>query len=233
MFPAVRPWICESRVCLGQWFLIRGAQSHSRWCLDDRGGMTQVWGQQNQNIDINYHTHTTLTHWGSGMCVFSSFCTKLIKGNILNMHTVLAASTKLCTPAVQTCLWGAASHKKVTIKGAKHIFYFLFYFFFLPTQGIMSGFTRCRCCCLPPSCLFLLFMKLQVPAGVKEPRPPKSSPTYIHTPSHSQLLAEMIQSHMVKDICLIGPKVANTWYTYTHTMHIVNLILITNTFFYF
>uniref|UniRef100_A0A3B4G0W2 von Willebrand factor A domain-containing protein 8 n=1 Tax=Pundamilia nyererei TaxID=303518 RepID=A0A3B4G0W2_9CICH len=46
----------------------------------------------------------------------------------------------------------------------------------------------------------------QVPAGVKEPRPPKSSPTYIHTPSHSQLLAEMIQSHMVKDICLIGPK---------------------------
>uniref|UniRef100_A0AAX7V7Z6 von Willebrand factor A domain-containing protein 8 n=1 Tax=Astatotilapia calliptera TaxID=8154 RepID=A0AAX7V7Z6_ASTCA len=45
----------------------------------------------------------------------------------------------------------------------------------------------------------------QVPA-VWEPRPPKSSPTYIHTPSHSQLLAEMIQSHMVKDICLIGPK---------------------------
>uniref|UniRef100_A0A3Q4HWX0 von Willebrand factor A domain-containing protein 8 n=1 Tax=Neolamprologus brichardi TaxID=32507 RepID=A0A3Q4HWX0_NEOBR len=44
----------------------------------------------------------------------------------------------------------------------------------------------------------------QVPADW--PRPPKSSPTYIHTPSHSQLLAEMIQSHMVKDICLIGPK---------------------------
>lgn len=49
-------------------------------------------------------------------------------------------------------------------------------------------------------------INFQVPAGIKELRPPKSSPTYIHTPSHSQLLAEMLQSHMVKDICLIGPK---------------------------
>ncbi|KAM4558944.1 von Willebrand factor A domain-containing protein 8 [Odontesthes bonariensis] len=46
----------------------------------------------------------------------------------------------------------------------------------------------------------------QVPAGTKDPRPPNSSPTFINTPSHSQLLAEMMQSHMVKDICLIGAK---------------------------
>ncbi|CAK6967706.1 von Willebrand factor A domain-containing protein 8 [Scomber scombrus] len=46
----------------------------------------------------------------------------------------------------------------------------------------------------------------QVPAGTKEPRPPNSSPDFISTPSHSQLIAEMMQSHMVKDICLIGAK---------------------------
>uniref|UniRef100_A0A3Q2TY78 von Willebrand factor A domain-containing protein 8 n=1 Tax=Fundulus heteroclitus TaxID=8078 RepID=A0A3Q2TY78_FUNHE len=46
----------------------------------------------------------------------------------------------------------------------------------------------------------------QVPAGSKELRPPNSSPTFINTPSHSQLLAEMMQSHMVKDLCLIGAK---------------------------
>ncbi|CAG5865389.1 unnamed protein product [Menidia menidia] len=46
----------------------------------------------------------------------------------------------------------------------------------------------------------------QVPVGTKEPRPPNSSPTFISTPSHSQLLAEMMQSHMVKDICLMGAK---------------------------
>ncbi|KAF1383000.1 hypothetical protein PFLUV_G00149690 [Perca fluviatilis] len=46
----------------------------------------------------------------------------------------------------------------------------------------------------------------QVPAGVKELQPPNSSPTFISTPSHSQLMAEMMQSHMVKDICLIGAK---------------------------
>uniref|UniRef100_A0A3Q3G2X8 von Willebrand factor A domain-containing protein 8 n=1 Tax=Labrus bergylta TaxID=56723 RepID=A0A3Q3G2X8_9LABR len=46
----------------------------------------------------------------------------------------------------------------------------------------------------------------QVPAGLKELRPPNSSPTFISTPSHSQLLSEMMQSHMAKDICLIGAK---------------------------
>ncbi|GLD56582.1 von Willebrand factor A domain-containing protein 8 [Lates japonicus] len=46
----------------------------------------------------------------------------------------------------------------------------------------------------------------QVPAGTKEPRPPNSSPNFISTPSHAQLLSEMMQSHMVKDICLIGAK---------------------------
>ncbi|XP_071340245.1 von Willebrand factor A domain-containing protein 8 [Trachinotus anak] len=46
----------------------------------------------------------------------------------------------------------------------------------------------------------------QVPAGAKEPRPPNSSPNFISTPSHVQLLSEMMQSHMVKDICLIGAK---------------------------
>uniref|UniRef100_A0A8D3C1B3 von Willebrand factor A domain-containing protein 8 n=1 Tax=Scophthalmus maximus TaxID=52904 RepID=A0A8D3C1B3_SCOMX len=46
----------------------------------------------------------------------------------------------------------------------------------------------------------------QVPAGTKERRPPNSSPEFIRTPSHCQLLSEMMQSHMVKDICLIGAK---------------------------
>ncbi|KAM9851049.1 von Willebrand factor A domain-containing protein 8 [Aulostomus maculatus] len=46
----------------------------------------------------------------------------------------------------------------------------------------------------------------QVPAGTKEPRPPNSSPAFISTPSHSQLISEMMQSHMVKDICLMGAK---------------------------
>ncbi|KAG8000987.1 von Willebrand factor A domain-containing protein 8 [Nibea albiflora] len=46
----------------------------------------------------------------------------------------------------------------------------------------------------------------QVPAGTEGLRPPNSSPTFISTPSHSQLMAEMMQSHMAKDICLIGAK---------------------------
>ncbi|KAI4788894.1 hypothetical protein KUCAC02_035566 [Chaenocephalus aceratus] len=46
----------------------------------------------------------------------------------------------------------------------------------------------------------------QVPAGMKDLRPPNSSSTFISTPSHSQLMADMMQSHMVKDICLIGAK---------------------------
>ncbi|XP_077393200.1 von Willebrand factor A domain-containing protein 8 isoform X1 [Festucalex cinctus] len=47
---------------------------------------------------------------------------------------------------------------------------------------------------------------IQVPAGTKEPRAPNSSLTFISTPSHSQLIADMMQSHMVKDMCLIGTK---------------------------
>uniref|UniRef100_A0A8C7Y264 von Willebrand factor A domain-containing protein 8 n=1 Tax=Oryzias sinensis TaxID=183150 RepID=A0A8C7Y264_9TELE len=46
----------------------------------------------------------------------------------------------------------------------------------------------------------------QSPAGTNEAHPPHSNPTFIGTPGHSQLLAEMMQSHIVKDICLIGPK---------------------------
>ncbi|CAL8266675.1 unnamed protein product [Lota lota] len=46
----------------------------------------------------------------------------------------------------------------------------------------------------------------QVPAGTNEPRPPNSSPAFISTTSQAQLLAEMMTSHMVKDICLIGAK---------------------------
>uniref|UniRef100_A0A3Q3VYX4 von Willebrand factor A domain-containing protein 8 n=1 Tax=Mola mola TaxID=94237 RepID=A0A3Q3VYX4_MOLML len=46
----------------------------------------------------------------------------------------------------------------------------------------------------------------QVPAGTKELRPPNSSCTFSSTQSHSQLLAEMMQSHMAKDMCLIGAK---------------------------
>lgn len=48
---------------------------------------------------------------------------------------------------------------------------------------------------------------LQVPAGSRPPRPPNSSPSFISTPTHARLLAEMMQSHLVKDMCLIGAKV--------------------------
>lgn len=46
----------------------------------------------------------------------------------------------------------------------------------------------------------------QVQSGTNELRPPNSSPFFISTRSQSQLIAEMMQSHMVKDICLIGAK---------------------------
>lgn len=46
----------------------------------------------------------------------------------------------------------------------------------------------------------------QVPSGTRPIRPPNSSPTFINTPTHERLLAEMMQSHLVKDICLIGAK---------------------------
>uniref|UniRef100_A0A671LQ04 ATPase dynein-related AAA domain-containing protein n=1 Tax=Sinocyclocheilus anshuiensis TaxID=1608454 RepID=A0A671LQ04_9TELE len=46
----------------------------------------------------------------------------------------------------------------------------------------------------------------QVPSGTRPSRPPNSSPAFIGTPTHDRLLAEMMQSHLVKDICLIGAK---------------------------
>ncbi|KAM9486140.1 von Willebrand factor A domain-containing protein 8 [Clarias gariepinus] len=49
-------------------------------------------------------------------------------------------------------------------------------------------------------------ISFQVPAGSRPPRPPDSSPSFISTPTHARLLAEMMQSHSVKDMCLIGAK---------------------------
>ncbi|XP_009866947.1 PREDICTED: von Willebrand factor A domain-containing protein 8-like, partial [Apaloderma vittatum] len=46
----------------------------------------------------------------------------------------------------------------------------------------------------------------QVPAGTGLLRKHPQSDTFIRTSSHNQLLAEMMQSHMVKDMCLIGGK---------------------------
>lgn len=46
-----------------------------------------------------------------------------------------------------------------------------------------------------------------MPAGTRAANQPSASDRFIQTPSHKQLLAEMMQSHMVKDICLIGGKV--------------------------
>ncbi|KAM8820841.1 von Willebrand factor A domain-containing protein 8 [Eudromia elegans] len=45
----------------------------------------------------------------------------------------------------------------------------------------------------------------QVPAGTG-PLKLSGSDSFIRTPSHDKLLAEMMQSHMVKDMCLIGGK---------------------------
>ncbi|KAI1899570.1 hypothetical protein AGOR_G00063140 [Albula goreensis] len=47
---------------------------------------------------------------------------------------------------------------------------------------------------------------LEVPAGAQPPRPPSSSSGFISTPTHKRLLAEMMQSHLVKDMCLMGAK---------------------------
>ncbi|XP_074844543.1 von Willebrand factor A domain-containing protein 8 isoform X3 [Carettochelys insculpta] len=49
-------------------------------------------------------------------------------------------------------------------------------------------------------------VKFQVPAGTRPLRLCSGSDTFIKTTSYNQLLAEMMQSHMVKDICLIGGK---------------------------
>ncbi|KAF4787814.1 von Willebrand factor A domain-containing protein 8 [Turdus rufiventris] len=46
----------------------------------------------------------------------------------------------------------------------------------------------------------------QVPAGTGMLKNHFQSDTFIRTSSHNQLLAEMMQSHMVKDMCLIGGK---------------------------
>lgn len=46
----------------------------------------------------------------------------------------------------------------------------------------------------------------QVPSGTRPIRPPDGSPAFISTPTHNRLLAEMMQSHLVKDVCLIGAK---------------------------
>uniref|UniRef100_A0A8C5L748 von Willebrand factor A domain-containing protein 8 n=1 Tax=Jaculus jaculus TaxID=51337 RepID=A0A8C5L748_JACJA len=47
---------------------------------------------------------------------------------------------------------------------------------------------------------------IKVPAGTRPLSQPCTSDKFIQTLSHKQLLAEMMQSHMVKDICLIGGK---------------------------
>ncbi|NXH22609.1 VWA8 protein, partial [Bucco capensis] len=46
----------------------------------------------------------------------------------------------------------------------------------------------------------------QVPAGTRLLKKHPQSDTFIRTSSHNQLLAEIMQSHMVKDMCLIGGK---------------------------
>ncbi|XP_030056405.1 von Willebrand factor A domain-containing protein 8 [Microcaecilia unicolor] len=47
---------------------------------------------------------------------------------------------------------------------------------------------------------------IQVPAGTRSLKLHSESPNFIKTSSHERLLAEMMQSHMVKDMCLIGGK---------------------------
>uniref|UniRef100_A0A8B9E5A7 von Willebrand factor A domain-containing protein 8 n=1 Tax=Anser cygnoides TaxID=8845 RepID=A0A8B9E5A7_ANSCY len=46
----------------------------------------------------------------------------------------------------------------------------------------------------------------QVPAGTGMLKQHSQSDAFVRTSSHDQLLAEMMQSHMVKDMCLIGGK---------------------------
>ncbi|KAL7983993.1 hypothetical protein Chor_004533 [Crotalus horridus] len=46
----------------------------------------------------------------------------------------------------------------------------------------------------------------QVPAGAQPPGPSPETEGFVRTFSHERLLAEMMQSHMVKDVCLIGQK---------------------------
>uniref|UniRef100_A0A8C9W2Q1 von Willebrand factor A domain-containing protein 8 n=1 Tax=Scleropages formosus TaxID=113540 RepID=A0A8C9W2Q1_SCLFO len=49
-------------------------------------------------------------------------------------------------------------------------------------------------------------VSFQVLAGRRPPRAPSYSPGFVSTPTHARLLAEMMQSHLVKDMCLIGAK---------------------------
>ncbi|KAM4700318.1 von Willebrand factor A domain-containing protein 8 [Discoglossus pictus] len=49
-------------------------------------------------------------------------------------------------------------------------------------------------------------VKIEVPAGTKSLKLNSGSPHFVKTNSHELLLAEMLQSHMVKDMCLIGGK---------------------------
>lgn len=45
-------------------------------------------------------------------------------------------------------------------------------------------------------------------AGTLDMTAPKTS-TFVSTPFHEEFLADMMQSHMVKDFCVIGPRVSN------------------------
>uniref|UniRef100_A0AAV2K2C1 von Willebrand factor A domain-containing protein 8 n=1 Tax=Knipowitschia caucasica TaxID=637954 RepID=A0AAV2K2C1_KNICA len=47
---------------------------------------------------------------------------------------------------------------------------------------------------------------IEVQSGINELRQPNHTPLFVSTQSQSQLIAELIQSHLVKDICLIGAK---------------------------
>ncbi|XP_078415732.1 von Willebrand factor A domain-containing protein 8 isoform X1 [Cetorhinus maximus] len=49
-------------------------------------------------------------------------------------------------------------------------------------------------------------MAFQIPVGTRPLKFHTETPKFIRTSSHDRLLAEMMQSHMVKDICLIGGK---------------------------
>lgn len=48
----------------------------------------------------------------------------------------------------------------------------------------------------------------QVPSGEMNER--GTSESFVTTPYHDQLLADMVQSHMVKDFCVIGSRVSQT-----------------------
>ncbi|KAL4635681.1 von Willebrand factor A domain-containing protein 8 isoform X1 [Arapaima gigas] len=49
-------------------------------------------------------------------------------------------------------------------------------------------------------------VSFEVPAGSRPTRTPSHTSGFVSTPTHTHLLAEMMQSHLVKDMCLIGAK---------------------------